>query len=571
MRKRSSKLLAVLLAAGMTLSMAACGKEPVASTETKEGTESVATSETPEEKLYYNETGYPICDETITIKVGGSVGNSPDWNNTAFVKAVEERLGIKLECEPVSADAWSTQYATMLATGNMPDLIVNGTIDKSQVNKDGKAGFWLDLSEYLDIMPNFVALMEEYPEWAAYTQTETGSIYGINRITPGYLAGINTQLYAEKSVLEGAGVDPDSIKTIDDFYDALVKVKEAYPDKIPLSFTTDRMPAYRADVILRTAFGINYNDNSYMLVADDAGKVSLADISDNNRAYMQFINKLLDDGLLDPNCFVVSKDEYRANAKEKKYVFMADAGHITKFGSEGETISDYAVFFGFSSEYTNNEINYVLTSNVLKDARIFVNAKTEYPEAICRLIDYLCTEEGMYLASFGVEGEHYDIVTDQYGLKSVDTSKYADLTTYQNVTEWKYNKVVIDQAFELVRGFLGTQMETLDDAALQKIIADKAPQEYDAVCMLGIKKVDNVLNAIPALAYTEEEVTERSTLYTDILNYVKQMKVSFMNGEVDVNDDAAWDAYVKQVEAMGYERLMKIEQAAYDRYAAGLK
>ncbi len=572
MRKRSSRLLAVLLAAGMTLSMAACGNEPAVSTETKESTESVATSETPEEKLYYNKEGLPICDETITIKVSGPQGNSPDWNNTLFVKTVEEKLGIKLECEPVAADAWSTQYATMLATGDMPDLIIQAGVDKAQVNKDGKAGFWLDLSQYLDIMPNFVSMMEEDTQWAAYTQTETGAIYSVNRVTPGKAARANTQIYANTALLEGAGVDPDGIKTVDDFYDALVKVKAAYPDKIPFSFTTDAMPAYRADIILRTAFGINFNDNSYMLVADDAGKVSLADISDNNRAYLQFINKLYDEKLLDQNCFITTRDEYRANAKEKKYVFLADAGGIGNFGSEGETIvKDYTSIFALSSEYSNNETTYMLNSTILKNARIFVSAKTEYPEAICRLIDYMCTEEGLMLATYGIEGETYDLVTDEFGITSVDHSKYADLTNYKNANEWLNNKIVINQGLNMKWNFMNQALDELDTATLEKIVASGNSNANSAATLLALEDIDHVINAMPAFVYTEEEATERATMVTDITNYVKQMKVSFMNGEVDVNDDAAWDAYVKQVEAMGYERLMQIEQAAYDRYAAGLK
>ena len=49
------------------------------------------------------------------------------------------------------------------------------------------------------------------------------------------------------------------------------------------------------------------------------------------------------------------------------------------------------------------------------------------------------------------------------------------------------------------------------------------------------------------------------------------MKSSFMSGETDPNDDKAWNNYVKQVKKMGYDRLMEIEQAAYDRLMKNLE
>ena len=57
MRKRVAKFMAVLLAAGMTLSMVACGDKDVVSSETntqetQQTTASAATE--PEEDLYYN-------------------------------------------------------------------------------------------------------------------------------------------------------------------------------------------------------------------------------------------------------------------------------------------------------------------------------------------------------------------------------------------------------------------------------------------------------------------------------------------------------------------------------------
>ena len=73
-----------------------------------------------------------------------------------------------------------------------------------------------------------------------------------------------------------------------------------------------------------------------------------------------------------------------------------------------------------------------------------------------------------------------------------------------------------------------------------------------------------VIYVYPSVKYTAEELGERSTLYTDVYNYLVTAKVQFITGETDI--DAGWDAYLAELDKIGLERLLEIAQAAYDRY-----
>ncbi|MBR2038552.1 MAG: extracellular solute-binding protein [Lachnospiraceae bacterium] len=570
--KKSSRLLAALLAAGMTLSMVACGDKDVVSSETnnQETQQTVASVATePEEDLYYNKEGYPICDEPITIKVSGIQGNTTDWKNTEMVKYIEENLGIKMECEPYPADAFSAQYALMLSTNSMPDLIINATIDKGQVNMDGEDGYWLDISQYLDIMPNFAAALEENPEWAAYQYAAGGAIYGLNRVNPGELSNASGQIYYNKALVEA--VYPDPIETIDDFYEALVAVKAAYPDKIPFAITFDAMPAYRADIILRNAFGIHYNDNSYMLVADENGKVSLGDISDENREYLKWLNKLYDEGLLSKEGFTLTSNEYRAKEDAGEFIFWADTSLRHSQNKISNNVDDYGIIAALSSDM-EPETTYILGNGITTNARIFVSAETEYPEAICRLIDFLCTEEGKELATVGVEGVHFEYVDDGYGNMVQKAEAFADLNNYETLSAWQQQKVTIYQGMALFWNYSNNFWDDVDTATAQKMAQDENQYTvFSARQKLALDEVDNVYKAPAPLTYTAEETEERATMYTDLINYLKTSKVSFITGEFDVNDDKAWESHLSKVNDMGYERLMEIEQAAWDRMTANLK
>lgn len=77
------------------------------------------------------------------------------------------------------------------------------------------------------------------------------------------------------------------------------------------------------------------------------------------------------------------------------------------------------------------------------------------------------------------------------------------------------------------------------------------------------KNANNILGSDTIL--TSEEMTDASALYSDIITYVGTSALQFINGDLDINDDAAWDGYVANIESMGIADLTAIVQGAYDR------
>ena len=54
-------------------------------------------------------------------------------------------------------------------------------------------------------------------------------------------------------------------------------------------------------------------------------------------------------------------------------------------------------------------------------------------------------------------------------------------------------------------------------------------------------------------------------MYTPIVNYVNECWARFVLGDLDINDDAAWENFVSEVNGMGLEEALDSIQAAYDR------
>jgi len=61
-----------------------------------------------------------------------------------------------------------------------------------------------------------------------------------------------------------------------------------------------------------------------------------------------------------------------------------------------------------------------------------------------------------------------------------------------------------------------------------------------------------------------ETSAELAELQTNIATYITQAQAEFVTGQRDIADDAAWDAYVADIEGLGLARYLELLQAAYD-------
>ena len=105
------------------------------------------------------------------------------------------------------------------------------------------------------------------------------------------------------------------------------------------------------------------------------------------------------------------------------------------------------------------------------------------------------------------------------------------------------------------------------DTLLEMAADEEVDMNARTFCYQGatIFPIEETYSMPNPFVYTADEQSERGTLYTDITNYIKTTTVSFISGEKDINSDAEWNGYVNQIKTMGYDRLMEIETAAWNR------
>ncbi|MBE5892868.1 MAG: extracellular solute-binding protein [Lachnospiraceae bacterium] len=577
MKNRNNRVFALLLAGTMMLGLAACGSAgstegtAVGSTVENEGTKESDGSTTSGTEETANTGGsVRISEEEITLTVGGlKPSGLEDVNNLAALEEYRNRLGINLEANFTETD-WPTQRTLMFAGNELPDMLFNASMSVSDVNNYGSQGYLLDFNAYRDIMPNMVAAFEQFPELEAFLTTEDGHIYGMTQLRSDMTDRL-MRTFVNRNWLANLGMEAPT--TLDELYDVLVAFKEQ--DANGNGDTTDEIPflwdlgGYQGgERTILDAFGIypaGWGGFTYILQADENNQVQLANISDNYKEFLKFMRKLYEEGLMEQEAFTLAGDVATARAREDRYGFFG-CGSAPFVLTQTDISSDknWIGVAGLESEY-NPDKGVSIISPVVNNIALVASADTEYPEEIARFVDYFFSEEGMFAGAIGYEGQGWD--WNENEALGVKVPKWRVPEGYASAEEYRYKGSVFNNCLNMHESNL--DRVALFEVPVETLQKDEVMTEFGwAALVAAAYRSEGITDkaAYPIVAYTNEENDRRSTLVTDVANYIAQMRAEFITGQTDI--DAGWETYVNTVNQMGMSQLLEIEQAAYDRYLA---
>lgn len=446
MKKR--KAMAMLMTAMMTAGvLGGCGT-PGNSTSTKDNTTS--TSETSEStgEFYVDEDGnkYQKFDDVklkMLICWNGGFKTAQDQYNNDVAKAIRDKIGVTVEFEGIMMSE-AEKLNMMFASGDMPDMVNapywGGTAGETAIIKKG--GIEGRLTDIKDLVPKYPNIADAYDIGVIGQKYLENDIdlpenNGARYVLPTEVAGDDADIaqwaygvFVRGDVPKALGIDPTSIKTSEELLDFMIKARDyGFKD------------VNGNDTIVATTFhnGWSYGDfaqsfaekklTSYKL--DENGKMTLEKLTDNYIDSNLFIWKLVNEGLLDKECFTTSDD--RANEK------VGNGTALFTCAQYGMTINATKLTGLYDS---NPEMRYTWVGplnykdgsplkQVESDGRngspvIFFPNTSSNIDAALTWLDYVNSKEGMKLVSYGFEGDTYELNAEGQPRMNADlTARYA--------------------------------------------------------------------------------------------------------------------------------------------------
>lgn len=578
------KWIALLLCLVMVLSMAACGGNTAASETSAAPVESAAeapetvTEEAPEvpdtepaavdgstEEEAAAPTGtygedlpmsalvadmepveLPITEDGPTYEVWmaapGTVSQAEDLANENETYAeLQKRTGVNITFLMANFFTQMDQFNLMAASGDFP-AIMSGVAGLYSAGPDAALDedIFVNLADYIDeYAPHYAALIHANDNVFNEVSTPEGnlvafySLFDYNK----YGGRGDKGYFIRNDWLADLGLDMP--KTYDQLHDVLTAFKdEKGADSafvLPVSGFND---------FVTGGFGIG----SAFYVVD--GEIKFGPMEEGFRDYLELMGQWYEEGL-------IYKDYYNyANEIMFDGTDMLAAGQVGLYYNEVGTMTTYAELSGDPNfevraiaPVSQEEGGVVYPTEFrftsVDNARWSITTNCEDPEIAVQLCDYMYTTEGILLANYGVEGVTFEYVDGK--------PQFTDLIM-NNPDGYAYRDAV---ALHVIDG-MGTIYDALRGASeyteLQLSAFDdwlEANLDYSRAL-----PTNDLLNL--------EEMTEYSSIYSDIQTFTEEAVVKYIIG--DYSFDSYDTDFVGQLEAMNIQRCIDLYQQAYDRY-----
>lgn len=489
----------------------------------------------------------PAEDEVITITWMRSENPSqPIDENNKVVQMVEKLLNVKIELQLVNSSDWSTKKSVLLASDDMPDVMMGVNID--DIRKYANTGMFLNLMDYQEEAKDFleIAMAEDRRE-ATRSYMIDGGLYGFqqleyNRVDIGAMPAIRMDLLAEQNIPEP--------ETWDELYAALLKIKEKHPEMY--GFSTRNGTTYMLGQYAYQLGGGGYptfsNSGMYYEPKTDKWIYGPADESFVN--VITFFANAYKDGLLHPDYATMTQTTEFEKLSNGELMFVADNNQFLarRYNPTLKGIDENAYFDILKPMKSNNDTQRAMRYERDWTEFIVVSADTKYPAKVIEVINWFYTLEGIMASNFGEEGVDYTMVD---GVPVVNPDL---LARHQNDSD-----VFSGIQGELGAGQLGLGLyvdETLYTQVADPIMISNGQEirEWTAEGLIHYKKVDPY--------FTDAEQERVTTLKQNIENVFLNEIDHFINGSTPLSE---WPTFVEKLKRQGVAELEQLYNDAYQR------
>lgn len=514
-----------------------------------------------------NKAGEADSGDTTTpgkVKLTAIMTKHPltqEFKNMKWLQDAQDRAGVEIEWQEVTAD-WDQKKGTLLASGDIPDLIV-GPNSITDADFAQFQGLFQDLSGLIDEhAPNVQAMFDAKPETKVIATQTDGKIYGLPKYQR-FWPDTTTRQYINQKWLDNLGLTMPT--NWDELYEVLLAFKQkdangngVVNDEIPMDFAptgTVALGAFMPTVLLGSQ-GITLTDNSGLGYFLEDGVVKNFFTDDRYKELVAFLNKCYSAGLINPEVFTQDYTKFQSVARgsgETAAVGFTWGWEVTdRFGNtlspQYTSMAPLKVSAGsttaLSWDYDFNALNYGMNM-------VQMSASSKNKEAAMKFINELYDPEVSMQVLFGSIGTNISDNGDGTFTILPPADPAMDPGTWKWTSSWADNgPMYIADSLELTLGTdmqsVGKQTEPLQEA---------------------LSSIDKENDVLPSM-FMKYSTADNSMMGLNNTNLMSLTLAKWSQWITNGGIESEWDAYVKNVEKTGLNQNLEIMQKYYDDYKA---
>ena len=458
------------------------------------------------------------------------------------LQAIQDKLGIKIIPQNMTWDDYAQKAQLWASSDSLPDVFIG------DIRTTGTYSQWADQGVIHAIPEDLSA----YPTLSAYLEgqaAQDAKIRGVLYCLPRQTYPSQEWTTADRMIVyrwdlaQKAGVTKEP-ETWQEFSDMIKAIIAADPDGTGIAGMTSTgngllvgmfMP-YASSIDVMAAEGLGFK------WVDDNGTYKPAYFVKDTKAALQLARDMYTDGVIESDIALTNNQAANDKFLQGKSAAILVSGG---FGGTYETIGRYWQEV-HGSDYLDDvrvigpmpnvdgELAYPIWDYAWSETYISAKVSDEKLDKILQLWDYLLTDEGGFLTTYGPEGVLYDMVDGKVVMKDENvlaSDVYPSITALNYLARWNPS--------------------SYDD----RYVAS-CPAAYNDVTIALVNKVANV----PIPEYNQDCTNVLMTMDVDFSIKMNDDFMVIMTGEDPV--DQMWAELVKDYEYDGLNEVIEAVNAA---------
>ena len=502
---------------------------------------------------------FPLTQEPATLRVFTSGNaNVEDFATNAFTKWYEDKTGVKVDFTVAAGTGDDVTQALnlLLASGDYPDVILipYGIVTTSQLAFYGQQGIFLPLNDLIDKAGSETKrIFDIYPQAKTVSTAPDGNIYALPSINECYHCSLAAKMWIYKPWLDKLGLKMPT--TTEEFKAVLEAFKTQDPngngkaDEVPLA-ASPLVWNGNLDIFMGSAFITT--PKSRMVLND--GTIDVTYTKPEFREALRYIHSLYKEGLIAPASLTQDQDGLsRMLNTTEVTVGAVPQGWMQELadtvGDKDARLFNYIAVPPLEGPEGHREMSYA--GYQATPGHCIITSAAKDPELALRWCDAQGNEEVQLHAYFGVQDEDWRWAKPgEIGING-KPAWYAPLSKFGTVQnrQWSQNEL----SYRTSAWRLGAKNQGADDFEPFLYEQSKKIERF-------AQPIDEV---VPPLYFSAEQSQELADLEATITRYVDESIARFINGDLDISSDDAWQNFLAQLGQMGLPRMLEIYQAAY--------